>query len=322
MKIGNLYNLESVERFVRSGEQPGFKDAQAGVILARNLTQVDPRLYEKKYPELALMSAGISVDNSGGYALQIQSLRVLEKGDFTVSKDQDDNKGKITLSAEGSLLPVYPYGGHSIWTDDEIKEAELQGINLPSQFLSAHNKRYQRKLDEIGLIGLPGSTGLLNSSAFTADSAAGAIGTLTAQQMYDEISDLIVAQRNGVNNTPEYSANKVMMPVRVYNVLTATMLNTAAGAMTVLSALKANYPDVTFIATFRADTTGNGGSLATSAVVAFNANDEAMKLRVPVPLTIGEIVKPSSFEFRVDSKFRIAGLDVLESTAGRRLTGL
>lgn len=322
MKIGNLYNLQSVEAFVKSHERPGFQDSQAGVVLARNLTAVDPKIYEKKYPELALMASGITVDNSGGYALRIQSLRVLDKGDFTVNKDADDNKGKISLTAEDSTLKVFPYAGHSTWTDDEVKEADLQGINLPSQFLSAHNKRYARKLDEIGLIGLPGSTGLLNSTAFTADSAADNIEDLTAQQAYDEIADLIVAQWNGVNNTPEYKADKVMMPVRVYNVLTTKMLNTAAGSATVLTALKANFPGVTFIATFRADTIANGGSLATSNVVAFNGNDEAMKLRVPVPLTIGEIVKPSSFEFRVDSKFRIAGLDVLEATAGRRLTGL
>ena len=98
--------------------------------------------------------------------------------------------------------------------------------------------------------------------------------------------------------------------------------NTAAGSSTVLKALRDNYPDVKFMSTFRADTVANGGNLAASTVVAFNNNEESMKLRIPVPLTIGEIIKPSSFAFRVDSKFRIAGLDILESTSGRKLTGL
>ena len=47
-----------------------------------------------------------------------------------------------------------------------------------------------------------------------------------------------------------------------------------------------------------------------------------MKMRIPVPLTVGEIVKMSSFDFRVDSKYRIAGLDILEDSGGRILTGL
>ena len=47
-----------------------------------------------------------------------------------------------------------------------------------------------------------------------------------------------------------------------------------------------------------------------------------MIMRIPQPLTIGEIIKVGSFDFHVDSKYRIAGLDVLENTAGRLLTGL
>jgi hypothetical protein len=62
-----------------------------------------------------------------------------------------------------------------------------------------------------------------------------------------------------------------------------------------------------------------GGS---SATVAYANSDEAMKMRIPLALTIGEIVKLGSFNFHVDSKYRIAGLDVLEDTAGRILTGL
>jgi len=322
MKIGKLYNLAAVEAFVQSGAQAGFQDSHAGVVLARNLTAVDPKLFEKKYPELALMAAGLDIDNSGGYARNIQSLRILDEGDFKVNGDYDDNKGKISLSAEDSTLKVFPYAGHSIWSDDEVKEAELQNINLPSQFLSTHNKLYQRKLDEIGLIGLPGSTGLLNSAAFSSDSAANTAANLTAVQLYQEIADLITTQHNAVNNTPEYMANRVIMPVRVMNVAKSKLIGNEDTVVNVLEALRRNFPNVEFLASFRGDTTANGGNLATSSTVAFSNNDEAMKLRVPVPLTVGEIIKPSSFEFRVDSKFRIAGLDVLEATAGFRLTGL
>jgi hypothetical protein len=118
-------------------------------------------------------------------------------------------------------------------------------------------------------------------------------------------------------------ATRVMMPTRVKNVLMATILNTANGSMSVMRALEQNFPDVTFLATFRADTTGaNGGSLDTSAVVAYNPNEEAMVMRIPLALTISEIIKIRPFEFEVDSKYRIAGLDILEATAGRILTGL
>lgn len=322
MKIGQLYNLEAAEGFIASGEQVGFQDSQAGVILARNLTAIDPKVFEKKFPELALLNSGLEIDNTGGYARKIQSLRLLDKGGFKVSSDYDDNKGKISVTGEDSDLKVYPHQAHSIWSDDEVKEAEMQNINLPARFLAAHNSIYQKELDKIGLVGMTGGVGLLNYTGFASDSAANTAGALTAESLYQEIADLIVDQHSAVQNTPEYMANRVIMPVRVMNVLKAKILNSAAGSSTVLKALQDNFPDVMFLATFRADTTANGGDLATSATVAYSNNGEAMKLRIPVPLTIGEIVKPSSFEFRVDSKFRIAGLDVLEDTAGRRLTGL
>ena len=59
-----------------------------------------------------------------------------------------------------------------------------------------------------------------------------------------------------------------------------------------------------------------------SHTVAYSNNPEVMQMRIPVPLTISEIVKVSGFDYRVDSKYSIGGLDILESTGGYILTGL
>lgn len=322
MKIGNLYNLDQFQRFLDSGKKPGFTDAYAGTVLARNLTAVDPTILEKKYPELAFINSGIAADNTGGYARRIQSLRKRGLGGFSNAGDISGNKGKISLTAEDNTLKVKEREAHSEWSDSEVKEAELEGINLVSDYVTEHNRIYMREVDEIGYLGVPGvtgSTGLLNYGGFTTTAAGGAIGGLTAQQMYDAIADLITAQWNAVNNTPEYKANRVDMPTYVLNTLMVTILNTAAGPASVLSALKANFPDVEFRSTFRAD---NAGGVGVSHVVAYNNSGDSMKMRIPVPLTIGEIVKQSSFDYRVDSKYRIAGLDVLEDTSGYILTGL
>lgn len=318
MKIGNLYNLASFEAFCDSASQRGFTDAYAGTVLARNLTAVDPRIFEKKFPELALVNSGIEADNSGGYARRIQSLRLQDIGGFTTAGDAAGDKGKISLAGEDSFLKVVERESHSKWTDSEIREAELQGINLPQRYIQAHNSIYMREVDAIGLVGGIGNEGLLTYSGFDSDSS-GAISTLNPDQMYEAIADTIVTQRNGVNNTPEYSANRLMTGVSIMNTLQATILDTAAGSMSVLAALRANFPDVEFLGSFRADTAGAG---QTSVTVAYSNNSEVMKMRIPQPLTIGEIIKLGSFDFQVDSKYRIAGLDVLEDTGGFILTGL
>lgn len=322
MKIGQIYNLDAFQEFLDSGNVSGFKDSYAGVVLARNLTAVDPKIFEKKYPELTFVNSGITADNSGGYVSRIQSLRLIDQGEFSVNGDKDGNKGKISLNAEDNFLAVKNLEAQSEWTETDVKTAELQNINLPSRFVETHNKVYLRTIDRIGLVGHADTNGLLNSSDFTATSAGGAIGTLTPQEMYDEVSGLIEAQNNAVNNTAEYKANRVMMPTRVYNKLNVTMLNTANGSSTVLKALRDNFPEITFQSTHRADTTANGGDLATSATVAYNNSSDAMVMRIPVPLQIGKIVQISSFRHHVESVARVGGLDVLEATAGRILTGL
>ena len=335
MKIGNLYNLGSFKRLSESADAKafadhygaiavvnGFNDAYSGAVLGRNLTAVDPQIFEKKYPELAFVGSGITADNTGGYARAIQSLRKRDLGDFKSAGDVSGNKGKISLTAEDSLLKVVERTAESAWTDSEIKEAALQNINLVSDYVAAHNSVYMREIDLAGYLGIPdiaGSTGLLNHAGFSSDAATGAIGTLTAQQMYDDFSGLINAQKNAVNNTPEYSVANVDMPIYVLNKLESTMLNTAAGSSTVLAALKANYPGIEFRGTFRADDAGGAG---VSHCCAYSTNTESMKMRIPIPLTVGEIIKIGSFNFHVDSKYRIAGLDVLEDTAGYILTGL
>lgn len=320
MKIKNLYNLDSFKTFLDSGKQAGFKDAAAGVVLDRYLTQVDPMVFEKLYPELSFINSGITIDNTGGYARRIESLRIVEQGEFTTSGDASSDKGKISLYGENSYMKVSVREAFSTWNDDEINEANLANVNLISKYIEAKSKVYQRGIDEAGFIGIPdiaSSTGLLNYGSFTSSAAGGAIATLTNQEMYDAIAGLITDQWGAVNNTPGYMANRVIMPVTVSNILSTKILNTASGFRTVMAALTENFPGITFSSTFRAESVS-----ATSVVIAFSSSDQVMKMRIPIPLTVGEIVKMTSFDYRVDSKYRIAGLDILEDTGGRLLTGL
>jgi len=317
MTIGQIYDLDSFKKFTDSATATGFKDAESGVILARNLTMVNPKVFEKKYPELSFVNSGITVDNTGGYSRRIQSLRLIEQGNFTDSSDLNSGKGRISLTAEDTFIKVFSKEAHSIWADDEIKEANLQNVNLVQRYIQTHNKVYNQKVDEIGYTGHNGQKGLLNYAGFVSSSASDTIENLSAQEMYDEFATLITEQFNAVNNTPEYMANKVVMPTRVMNKLQVTMLNTNASTSTVLKALKDNFPSISFETSFRAEDVDGS-----SRVVAYSTNEDAMVMRIPIRLTIGEIVKQTSFNYRVDSKFRIAGLDVLEDTSGRILTGL
>jgi hypothetical protein len=332
MKLGNVYNIKSYvdfdksavkqgfakkavfpEKFVR--ELPSFSDAYTGTVLGRNLTHVSPTILEKKYPELAFVNSGITADNTGGYAPQIQTLRVLAQGSFAEASNRSVNEGKISLSAEDTFISVSDRSIESSWTKSDIETAKLQNINLTERYVSGVNELYMRELDISGFVGLNGSEGLLNNSAFVSGSSSAASG-LTAQQQYDELAELISAQHDGVLNTPEYMANRVTMPTSVFNLLQYNMLNTAGSTKSVLLALKDNFPGVTFNASARCNSVAG-----TSRTVAYSTNENAMKFRLPVPLQLGELVKVGSFSWKTDYMYRVAGLDVLEKTSGQLLTG-
>lgn len=325
MKLQNRYNLQSFHDFQNSRVTTGFKDSYAGSVLERNLLAINPRILEKKFPELAFVNSGIEADNSGGYAPAIESLRLQPNGQFTIAGDYSTNKGKITIAGEADLLKVLTKEAHSIWSNTEIQRAALQNINLPERYVTYHNTIYMREIDSIGLLGINGVGGLLTNKFFPTDTAPKKIGTLDPQSMYQAVADFLIKQFDSVNNTPEYKANKLIIPVSLYNKLRGTIMNGLVttpggvqsvniGQSSVLAYLQANFPDVDFVSSARAEDIDGAG---TTAMVAFSTSNEAMVMRLPIPLTIGNVVQANSFEFRVDSFYCIAGLDIYEKTAGR-----
>lgn len=310
-----LFNLASFNN--TRNQRVAIGDA-AGVVLSRTLTYVDPTIFIQAFPELSLLNTKITIDNSGGYANTIQSLKITPEGEFNNSQENDTNKGVITLSGNESSIRVYNRSAKSTWRNNEVETAKMQNIDLLSQFLSAHNQIYQREVDKIGLTGMNGTTGLFGSG-FTSTNSAKLIGDMTATEMFDTFRTLLDAQAADVSNTPEYIADTVITTPEVYRALNSTILNTGGSYdKSVLSLLKDVYDGVTFLQSFRAK---YGIYAANSVTVAFSTNRNAINLRIPRPLEIGEIWK-QGFRFGVESQYGIAGVDILENYSGRILRTL
>lgn len=319
-----MYNLESFMSFKDSAKATGFTDSSAGTVLEQNLNHIDPTILETKYSGLTFLQQGIVGDNSGGYAATVTSLRIDIEGDFKVSGDNSDNKGNITISADDSLIRVIGFEADSRWTETEIKTAELQGINLPSRLIGAHNMLYNRRVDKIGYLGTldasgaQATPGLLNYTGFTVVPATGAISTLTGEQMYSEFQALITSQWAAANGVDEFKANRVVTSDTILEILASTILNSAASPDSVLVALQKNFAGVSFGSTTKARDAGLAGA---SRTVAFNNSGDAMKFRIPVPFHMSPIFQ-QNFTFTVATSFRIAGLDILEDISARYLEGL
>lgn len=319
-----LYNVGSFEDAAGYAKKH-FKD-EGGIILARNLEHVSAEIFTQEYAGLTFLNQGVTVNNEGGYATSIKKLKLAVEGGFRESGTSTQTTGKITLAGEDDSIPVFTMEAESNWSEIELKQAELQNINLPSRFFEGHAELYNRKIDDLGYVGhvrTDGSqktTGLLNfgwateAAATTAELSSGA-------ELYQEIADLITRQWAGVLNVETYMADRVVMPSRVYNVCASKILNSAGSEMNVLQALRANFPTVQFGLTTKADTVANGGQLANSTTVAFSSNRRAMQFRAPVPLNVSS-VDQRGFKYYVESFFGVAGLDVVEEDSAQTLTGL
>lgn len=323
-RVKSLYDIRSFEDKAAFAKA-NFKD-DGGIILARNLEHVSAEIFTQEFAGLTFLNQGVTVNNEGGYATSIKKLKLAVEGGFRESGTNTNTTGKITLSGEDDSIPVFTMEGESDWSEIELKQAELQNINLPSRFFEGHAELYNRKIDDLGYVGhfrtdgTSKTTGLLNYGWDT-EAAADTAEALTGAELYQEIADSITRQWTGVLNVETFKADRYVMPSRVYNVTATKILNSAGSEMSVLAALRANFPEVTFGLTTKADSIANGGQLANSTCVAFSSNRRAMQMRIPVPLNVSS-VDQRGFKYYVESFFGVAGLDVIEEDAAQTLTGL
>ena len=319
-RVKSLYGVQSFDAAANYAKK-NFKD-EGGIILARNLEHVSAEIFTQEFAGLTFLQQGIEVNNEGGYATSIRKLKLRTEGDFRESGSNTNTTGKITLSGEDDSIPVFTLEGESDWSEVELKQAELENINLPSRFFECHAERYNRKIDDLGFLGqvrTDGSqktTGLLNYSGFTSESAVKTAAASTGAELYDEIAELLIGQWAGVLNVDTYKADRVVMPASVYNICSTKILNSAGSEMSVLRALQSNFPTVTFGLTTKSEDVGGD-----SITVAFSSNRRAIQFRLPVPLNVSS-VDQRGFKYYVESYFGVAGLDVIEDDAAVILTGL
>src|SRR6056297_224902 len=254
-RVKSIYDTKSFQDAAEIAK--GFKDA-GGIILARNLEYVSPEIFTQEFAGLTFLNQGVTVNNEGGYSTSIRKLKLRTEGDFRLAGTNTNGTGRITLAGEDDTIPVFSLEAESSWSEIELKQAELENINLPSRFFEGHSELYNRHIDELGYTGQVDSDGtqrtlgLLNYG-WDSDAAADVATALTGEELYTEIADLITAQWANVLNVETYKADRVVMPSDVFNTCTTKSLNAAGSEMSVLRALQSNFPGVQFGATTKAD---------------------------------------------------------------------
>jgi len=324
--VENFYNMESMKAFADEAKavtmeasQRRFGDSIAGTVLERTLTAVHPSIFTKKYPNNTYLNV-LPVSNIGdSYAKRIQSLRILGQGGFSFSGDNASNKGKISLSGEDSEILVYEKECFIEWNTTQVAQASAQGYSLQGMLMGQLDEKYKQEVDDHIANGIGANLGLLNNSSFGTTPVGADWVAMNGQTLYTTIADGINAQHDAVGNTVEYMADTVVMPIGMLNKMrTAVYSTTGDNPASVLSALQFNFPTITFLES-KHNTGGNGGE---DAVTIFKGGEESIVTRLPLALEIGSIIQTGSFSWKADAKYRMAGVEILEKTAGWILTGL
>jgi hypothetical protein len=304
MFLADKFNLDSFNALVTTP----IEQNDTGILLQRHLTAVNPKILEKKYPKLVFDTLNLHIDNTGGYAQYLQSLRTDVQGGYA---DKGDASGKVSITLEDNLMPVRLRETLVRWDHDKVQEAKIGNFNIVDKQFAGVLQVYNQEIDTVAIVGLDtNKRGLSNNQHYPTEAAGSFYLTLTAVQQYDLIADFITQQHNGVNNTPEYSANICLLPTLIFNSAQRRILNEFNNG-TVMHVLKQNFPTVTFLHTAK---------LITEMVI-FSSDESAVAFRIPVPMEFSPILV-EHFDFSTKSKYRIGGIDVLEPASGQIVTAL
>ncbi len=300
-----------------------FQQNDSGILLSRYLTAVTPRVLTVKYPELAFGSLGMAVDNEGGVANAILTRRTKELGGFGGT---GDNRGKISLAAENTTIPVSIREAEATWSNIAVQQAAMTNFNLVEAYMKAAVKMFNQDVDTSALVGFDDKEnkitnfGIANNAHYVGAAATAKFDTLTADEKYDFIADEITAQHNKVNNTAEYMANKCLLPTSVFNDAQRAIRNDLTNG-SVLKALRENFPTVDFVHSSKMEKVADSTGVETKRMVLFSNHEDAVTFRLPVPFTLTPIEQRLN-DFHVIATYHTAGSDILEGTSGRIVTGL
>ena len=311
-KLKNIYDLQSFDNAI---EHVKAMDTAGGTILGRNLEYVTQEVFKQRVAGVTFLDSGIEIDNSGGWADAITKRKIGVNGGFRTEGDASNTNGKISIKAEKDTISVIMREASSDWTEMQLKQSDLEGRNLVQDLIGGHDQLYKQEIDEIGYTGGAAGTGLLNYAGWSSDASAKLFSVSTGLEMYNEIRDIINLQRAGVFNDPMFSCDAMAVHPDTYNLLSGTILNSAAGPMSVLEAVKMNLGIKKVIVTFRASISD------VKRLVVYSTFREAMMMRIPQALMVSP-VDQKGFHYYVESLFRIGGLDVAENSAAYVLTGV
>lgn len=278
-------------------------DANETMAFARQLEQIEARLFEVKYPEghaIELIPLNTSIDPGAlSYTYRVQDFAGEAKrvANWATDFPRVDVQGKeVTHKLDN-------YGASFGYDLQQLRSARFASFPLEQNLNIAARRVVMRKLDDNLWFGdsAIGVTGLANSALVTPVAViTGTWTTATALQILADVQKLINAAENASKGVEK--SDTVVLPVSRYTLLSTKFMGAEAPGLTVLDMLKKANPGVAFHSSYKlelADAEGDG-----PRALAYTNDREKIEGLVPTEFEILPAVdQGGQFEVKVMGRF-------------------
>jgi hypothetical protein len=337
-----FHDMRRMGREFKSNDAYYVKDdgvTNMGAYLEYHLTYVVPKVLSVKYPDQPALEL-FSVSNEGELEKVILRRMKTYAGKHTREIENKTNpKGVISVSYSANGIRVEDFGAISTYTQRDLLRSARLNDPLDSSLIQGHDESYKRWINEIAFTGMKDEQnntlveGLLNNSNVASALSIDATyafnhANATGFQMYKDIKGLYEAMGARAGGNPELMPDTIVTSPRVLLSMRTTTYGTSTVGGTVGDVENINTVEEMVraklgISEIRStnDAVNLDGTGTTDRLCMFKRTPDSMVLHIPKPLTFGEIIKPSSFRYQIESEFFVAGLNIFRDTSWGYLKG-
>lgn len=295
-------------------------DAAESAFFERQLEFIRSQTFDIKFAELKARRfiPGSTAANPGATSVTYQQFT--EVGRARVGSHMSDNAPRVDVNGVEFNRPVKEVEASYGWSHKEVKSAAMAGNNLNTRRARACRRAIERELDEIAAIGAPLkgiASGALNEPASTIDASA---GSWTAPATPDTIIGEVSTMWEGiVNDTLEVeTADTLLLPGREWAHI-ATTPRSATSDTTILSFIRAAFPDLTAIEPWHRLTTAGAGGVRRGML--YHRTEDVLLNEIPndfeqLPVQV------DGMQFIINCTSSTAGVEVHYPLAIRYLDGI
>ncbi|MGI4776948.1 MAG: DUF2184 domain-containing protein [Janthinobacterium lividum] len=208
---------------------------------------------------------------------------------------------------------------------EEISQAQMLGINLPSDDAAAARRAYEEMVDRVLLRGdaTKGFQGLINNTSVTAIAApTGNWAGATPAQIIADINAILMPTFSGTLYTS--IADTLLLPFEKLQILAQTLVpNTTEILLSFLQRqnvyTQTTGRPLTIRGIYGLLTAGAGG---TARAVAYVKDPSVLKAHIPMPHRFLPVYQAGPIRWEVPGVFRMGGLDIRKPQSIRYLDGI